>query len=337
MRSSGPFALHRRAMLAGLAALPFAETVFAQGKLKVAGLFAGNIEDRGFMQAGYTGLSKAAAKFGVEIVYTDKVKPEKELLAAALRELAAAKPALVIAHGGQNNAAAKEVAAEFSDVRFAVTQGNVTGANLASYEVLQEHSAFLAGALAALTTRTGTVGHMSGIRVTPGLKGRAAFANGVKHANPSVKLITNFSGNQDDNALSKKVALAMIDGGADIIFTMLNAGRTGAIDACKEKGVKQIGNVGDWVAMRRGVFVASAVADSGLAVFNAVRDVAENTFKPGVIHKIGLEQPDAVRLVIAADVPAEIKAKIDLLAADIVARRVDVSTEWSGEEFANPA
>ena len=52
-----------------------------------------------------------------------------------------------------------------------MTQGLVQGSNLSSYDVLQEESAYLAGVLAALTTRTGVVGHMSGIRVPPGLKG----------------------------------------------------------------------------------------------------------------------------------------------------------------------
>jgi len=156
----------------------------------------------------------------------------------------------VIAHGGQNNDAARSAAVDFPGTKFVVTQGNVTGQNLASYEVLQEESAFLAGALAGWATTTGIVGHMSGIRVVPGLKGRAAFANGIIHANPATRLLTNFSGNQDDNVLSKRVATAMIDARADIIFTMLNAGRTGAIEACRERGVKQIGNVRDWQQRR---------------------------------------------------------------------------------------
>jgi basic membrane protein A len=328
---------NRRAIIAGLASVAISPRAFAQSKKRIAALFAGAIDDRGFMQSGYTGLTKAAAQFGVEISYTDKVKPEKDLLTQALRELAQAKPDLVIAHGGQNNGAAQAVAAETPDVMFVVTQGNVTGPNLSSYEVLQEHSAFLAGALAALTTKTGTVGHMSGIRVTPGLKGRAAYAAGVKHANPAVKLLTNFSGNQDDNALSKKVASAMITAGADVIFTMLNAGRTGAIDACREQGAKQIGNVRDWVASNPDVFVASAIADSGLAVLNAARDLAGGTFKPGVFRHIGLEQPEAIRLVMAASVPAEVRTKIDALSAEIVAGRLTVPTEFSGEEFTTPA
>lgn len=329
---------NRRAVLKGLAALPALFTLPAGAAgLRIAGLFAGRIDDGGFMQAGYLGLKASAGKVGAEMIVKDGVKPEKDLLVAALRELAAGRPDLVVAHGGQNNAAAQVVAGEFPDLRFVVTQGNVTGPNLASYEVLQEHSAFLAGALAAWTTKTGTVGHMSGIRVTPGLKGRAAYANGVRFADANVKLLTNFSGNQDDNALSRAVAAAMIAKGADVVFTMLNAGRTGAIEACRAAGARQIGNVRDWVVVAPDVFVGSAVADSGLAIGNAVTDVAQNRFTPGVIRRIGAEQPDAVRLTVGADVPAELRTKLEALAADIAAKRLEVSTEWSGEEFPNPA
>lgn len=333
-------AASRRTFLAGAigsSALAALGPARAQAAPKIAALFAGRIDDKGFMQAGYGGLRSAADRLGAVVSYKDGVRPEKELLAEALRELARDKPDLLVAHGGQNNAAAQLVAGEMPDIRFVVTQGNVTGPNLSSYEVLQEHSAFLAGALAALTTKTGIVGHMSGIRVTPGLKGRAAYANGVRHANPAVKLLTNFSGNQDDNALSKRVAAAMIDAGADVIFTMLNAGRMEAIEACRERGVAQIGNVVDWTTIAPDVFIASAVADSGLALFSAAKDVAEGVFRPGIIRQIGLEQPEAVRLTLAERVPAAVRVRIEALSGEIAAKRLDVPTEWSGPEFANPA
>jgi basic membrane protein A len=311
--------------------------VRAQQKQRVAALFAGRIDDGGFMQSGYRALSAARDQLGADIAFTQGIKPEKDLLVAALRDLAKAGPDLLVAHGGQNNAAAQQIAAEFPDVRIVVTQGNVTGPNLASYEVLQEHSAFLAGALAALTTKTGIVGHMSGIRVAPGLKGRAAYADGVRHINPDVKLLTNFSGNQDDNPLSHKVATAMIDAGADIIFTMLNAGRTGAIDACREKKVLQIGNVIDWTTVAPDVFIASAVADAGLGLFNAAQDLVNGTFKPGVIRQIGLEQPQAVRLAMNAPIGAPASARISELSDAIVAKKLEVHTQWEGLEFATPA
>ena len=330
-----PESLDRRSFLALAAMAPLSGRAFAAAP-KVSALFAGKIDDGGFMQAGYDGLKLAESRLGVAVAFEQGVAPRPEELTAALRKLAGDRPDLVVAHGGQNNAAAKTVATEFPEIRFVVTQGNVTGPNLASYEVLQEHSAFLAGMLAGLTTRTGIVGHMSGIRVTPGLKGRAAYVAGVRHANPGVRVLTNFSGNQDDNALSRKVASAMITAKADIIFTMLNAGRAGAIEACREGGAKQIGNVRDWTLVAPEVFVASAFADVGRAVFNAAEDAVQGRFGAGEIRQIGLEAPEAVRLIMAATVPVEARAGIEVAAAEIAARRLEVPTEWQGEEFANP-
>ncbi len=302
---------------------------------RIAALFAGQVNDRGFMQAGYEGFLQARQSLGLEGTYIDQVAPTKELLEGALRKLAASGASLVIAHGGQNNAAAVQVASEFPAVRFVVTQGNVKGANLSSYEVLQEQSAYLAGALAALTTRTGVVGHMSGIRVTPGLKGRAAYAAGVAATDSKVKLLTNFSGNQDDNALSRRIALAEMDAGADVIFTMLNAGRQGVIDACAERRTRQIGNVIDWTQRDPVVFVGSAMASVGMAVFAAAQDLARGRWQGGVVRQIGLEDPSAVRLALAPDVPAAVRERLAALSADIGSRRLHVRTSYEGPEFAS--
>ncbi|RAI41821.1 BMP family protein [Rhodoplanes roseus] len=334
----GPIVDRRMLLTAGAAlGLTAALRPATAAGLRVAALFAGKVDDRGFMQAGYEGLVLAERQAGATISFTQGIPPQPEALAAALRALAQQGPDLVVAHGGQNNTAAKTVAAEFPDIAFVVTQGNVTGANLASYEVLQEQSAFLAGALAGLITKTGVVGHMSGIRVTPGLKGRAGWAAGVAHTNPGAKLLTNFSGNQDDNALSKKVAGAMIAAGADIVFTMLNAGRMGAVEACREAGAQQIGNVVDWTTIVPDVFVASACADSGRAVVQAVADKAAGRLVPGTVRQVGLETPEAVRLTMAPRVPEAVRARIAAIAADIVAGRLTVPHDWSGTEFPTPA
>ncbi len=305
--------------------------------LSVGALFAGKIDDKGFMEAGWRGLERARVELGVQTRYIDSVVPQRDLLVAALGQLAASGVDLVVAHGGQNNEACSQVAALYPQVKFAVTQGGVTGANLSSYEVLQEESAYLGGVLAALTTRTGVVGHMSGIRVRPGLKGRAAFVAGVKATDAKVRVLTHFSGNQDDNALSKRVALAQIRAGADVIFTMLNAGRTGVIDACREQGVRQIGNVVDWVQLDPQVFVGSAIADVSNAVFDAVQDAKNGQFVSAQIRKVGLQNPQAVRLTLASDVSAAIRQKIAQVSADIQSGKVTVTDVYEGPEFLYPA
>lgn len=321
----------------GLPVLQGCASIWPQDKaLSVGALFAGQVNDKGFMESGWRGLEKARAELGVKTQFIDAVVPKKELLAQSLTVLANSGVDLVIAHGGQNNEACAEVASKFPNVKFVVIQGGVTAANLASYEVLQEESAYLGGVLAALTTRTGVVGHMSGIRVRPGLKGRAAFVAGVKATNPNIKVLTNFSGNQDDNALSKRVALAEISQGADCIFTMLNAGRGGAIEACREKGVRQIGNVVDWVQTDPQVFVASAIADVSMAVFQAIRDLKMGQFELGKIQKVGLQNAQAVRLTMAADVPNSVRQQIAKVSEDIQAGKINIPEAYTGPEFATP-
>lgn len=303
-------------------------------RLKVSMLIPGNIQDGGFMQAGYNGIVKIGRELGAETDYIDNKKPELEELATALRELAKDAPDMIIAHGGQCSAATKLVAAENPDIKFVVVQGSVTGDNLSSYEVLQEESAWLAGAAAGLLTETNVVGHISGIRVRPGLKGRAAFSHGLAYTNPDATYLTNFCGYQDDNEISRAVAEAEIAEGADIIFTMLNAGRQGATDAMKEAGVYHIGNVVDWTKVDPDVFIASAVANVSMGSFNAARDLQDGTWEAGTINKIGLENPDAVNVPLnPAFVPQEVMDKLEELAEMIENGEIVVSTEYDGPEF----
>lgn len=160
------------------------------------------------------------------------------------------------------------------------------------------------------------------------LSPRASRATDAK-----VKLLTNFSGHQDDNALSKRIALAEIDAGADVIFTMLNAGRQGAIEACAERQKRQIGNVVDWTERNPTVFVGSAMASVSKAVLTAAQDFAQGRWKGGVVRQIGLEDPTAVRLALAPDVPADVRMRIDALLKEIASGARPVPTQYDGPEF----
>lgn len=301
--------------------------------LSIAMLIPGKIDDNGFMEAGYNGLLRIEKEFGAKIAYRDQVTPKPEELAEALRDLAKTGPDMVIAHGGQANQAAETVAAEFPEIPFVVVQGNVTGPNLSSYEVLQEDSAWLAGAMAGLMTKSSVVGHISGIRVPPGLKGRGGFYNGLMHTKPDATFLTTFAGNQDDVALAGRAAQAEIDGGADIIFTMLNAGRQGASDAMRAAKVRQIGNVIDWTTVDPEVYVASALADVSIPSVEAVRDLKDGNWKPETVKHIGLANAEAVSLSYAPDVPAEIKDQIAKLREQIISGEIKVETSYDGPEI----
>ena len=298
--------------------------------LKISVVFVGTVEDAGFNRSALDGVLAARRTGGAEIEIIDGVPFEDAAMAAALREAAVRSDGVVFI-GGQGNRATPPVAEAFPDRGFAVVQGHVAGRNLASYDVLQEQSAFLAGVLAARLTRTGIVGHLSGHRVAPGLKGRAAYAAGVRHAGPGVRLLTGFCGTQDDGITAEAWAGAMAAAGADILFTMLNAARDGATRACRAAGIRQIGNATDWTTRDPAVFMASAVARIDLGVARAIADLIARR-RPASVLTLGLADK-AVDLVMRPDVPSACREEITGLARRVAAGDVQIASSYDGPDF----
>ena len=296
-------------------------------------IFAGPLRDNGFYESGYRGAQAACAEAGLELVAIENVGVSAQALTAAAAEAANCGPRLLLIHGGSSDAAVKIVAPKFPDVQFLSTHGTDAGANFSSFNIRQPQSAFLAGALASMLTRTGVVGHLSGIRIDPGLHARAAWAQGVAYASPEVRIVTCFCGTQDDNAVSLSYANKVIDQGVDVLYTMLNFGRTGAIEACRERQVKQIGNVIDWCAIHPDVFIGSAVANNGQLVKQWIGEVISGQLAEGEVRWLGIENPSAVRLAFGEGVPLSIRERIDGMALALANGRIELTTSFKGEEF----
>jgi basic membrane protein A len=289
----------------------------------------------GFNEAGARAAQQLrSAGIAVETHWIEERSPERR--AAALARLCDAGLGLLVAHGGQGDAPVGAIAARYPAVKFAISQGSFLAPNVACYEVLQEQSAFLAGVLAASVTRSGVVAHFSGDRVRPGLKGRAAYCQGVAHADPGVRVLTGFCGNQHDPVLAERCVDALAGARADILFAMIDGGRPGAIRACRRHRMSQIGNVLDWTAREPDVFIASALADSGWGIDRAVRDFLGGQLACGALHEIGIEEPAVVSLKLAARVPAAAQARVEAARRNIVDGEISLAADYAGAEFAFP-
>lgn len=287
----------------------------------------------GFNQAGLAGAERARSSAPDLEVHWCEPPADR---AVFLRDLCRRGVGLVIAHGGQGDAPVAQVAPEFPASRFVVTQGSLPAANVAVYDALQEQSAYLAGVLAASVSRTGVVAHMSGEKVRPGLKGRAAFADGVRSTRPEVRLLTCFCGDQHDPELAYRVVSRQADLGADVLFAMIDGGRAGAIRACRERAVAQIGNVFDWTEREPEVFIASALADSGACIEMAVRDHVEGRLRWGGARHFGLEAPHIVRLALGPRVAEAERARLDVVARRLASGEIVPRADFAGEEMALP-
>lgn len=289
-------------------------------------------EGRGsFNESGATGVQRARdAGHAVDVYWVAPLLGDQR--AEVLRGICRQGVDLLVAHGGQGDVPVSIVSPEFPQTQFAITQGGITGPNVACYEVLQEESAFLAGVLAGLASETRVVAHMSGEKVRPGLKGRAAFAHGLRLAAPDCRFVTRFCGKQHDPDLAYETTVRLQREGADLIFAMIDGGREGVSRACRELPLRQIGNVLDWVARDPAVFVASAVADSGRCVAEAIADFQAGKL-PGTTVLRGLAEPDYVRLVMTPALSQRFGAKLEEWRQNLVAGAIAIDEEYLGPEI----
>ncbi len=300
--------------------------------MRIAVFFVGALADRGFNASAHQGAMRVAERGIAEVEVISGVPYDQAAIRARLAGALADIDGLVFI-GGQGNLAMPGIAADHPRHRFAIVQGKRMGKNLASYDVRQEESAFLAGVLAAHMTRSGTVGHLSGHRVTPGLKGRAGFVAGVRHVAPEMPILTSFCGTQDEARVARVWAEAQIAAGADILFTMLNAAREGATEACRAAGIRQIGNALDWVAEDPQVFAASALARIDRGVERAVEDMVAGRV-PERIVGFGLADGDFVSLAMVKDVPEQARAAVARAADALRNGEIDLPEDYDGPEFA---
>lgn len=299
--------------------------------MKISLFFVGELHDNGFNASALAGVEAERSNERYEIQIVSGVPYDEKIMAERLANTADHSD-IVIFIGGQGDIVTPQIAERYPDKRFVVIQGSVWGPNLFSYEVKQEQSAFLAGVFAANYTKTGVIGHLSGHRVKPGLKGRAAFVAGVKFANKNISILTSFCGTQDDNAISKAWANAQISDGADVIFTMLNGAREGVIDACRTAGIHQIGNAMDWCTKVPDVFVASAIARIDIAVRRAIND-AEAGISYTKKVEIGLNNGDAVCLTLGSEISDEIRRKIATVKKILKAQEYKIPETYGGPEY----
>lgn len=300
---------------------------------RIAFIMNGRHNDLGFVQEGFEGVLAARGAMGFDLDVVEFTTGSAELLNDKVEAAVTRGADAVIVHGSRADGALDAVAPRYPDCAFLSPGGRADGPNMWNYAIRHYEAAFLAGALAGRMTRTGTVGHLSGVFISPGKKGRAAYVDGVRTVAPDVEIITGFCGNQDDPKLAARWVSAEAQAGADVIFTMLNFGRYGAIDACREAGIKQIGNIRDWCVQEPDVFLGSALSRHGWSIQAWTSDFLAGKLEPGRNLHPGLEETTAVGLAICKSVPKAIREEIEILREEIVAGRRSVATTYDGPEF----
>jgi len=328
-----------------VAAAAFGATAPAWAYKACAVTDTGGADDKGFNQNTWEGVQAAAKKGKFEAKILES-KAETDYV-PNLNSFVGEKCDVIITVGfllGDATKAAAEAnpKTKFTIVDFAYspTIPNVLGQVYATNQ-----AAFLAGYLAAGVSKSGVVGTFGGINIGPPVTDfMDGFVWGVDYYNKkkskSVKVLGwdpkkkegLFVGDFSSVDKGKDIAKSLNDEGADIVLPV--AGKVGqgpaalAVELGPDK-LKVIGVDTDQYLTdpdHKAVFLSSVLKQVGSTTKTAVTRAFDGSFKGGVL--VGDLKSGGVGLApfhdLESAVPADLKAEIDKIAADIKSGKVKV-------------
>jgi basic membrane protein A and related proteins len=241
----------------------------------------GGLNDRGFNELANSGIEQAVDELGVESRVLES-KSDADYI-PNLSQLAEEGYNLIISNGFLMGEATDNAAKEFPESSFAIIDFayEAPGPNLLGLVFKEQEVGYLAGYLAAKTTKTGTVSTVGGQKIPPVDRFIAGFQAGAKAAKPDIKLLNGYSQEFVDPAPCKEIALDQISKGSDVVFQVAGGCGLGALDAAKEKSVWGIGVDKDQAFLGDHI-LTSAVKRVDQAVFQTIEKAVNGEFEGGL-------------------------------------------------------
>lgn len=313
----------------------------------------GGVDDKGFNQTAYKGVTDAEAELGVEASVLES-QSETDY-APNIQSSLDANCDIIVTVGFLLGDATMTAANANPDAKFSIVDyayGNnddgtpqITNNNVLGQIFNTDEAAFLAGYLAAGMTATGKVGTFGGINIPPVTIFMTGFYYGVQKYNAdngtnvtvlgwdpatSKGLFTENFESLDDG---RTFAQNLYDEGADIVMPVAGPVGLGSAALASELGTDKLKIIGvdadqyNLDTANKGVYLTSVLKNMDVTTLAAVKSVVDGTFEGGVT--VGSMANGGVGLApyhdFDAAVPDELKSAIETIKAGIIDGSVKVS------------
>ncbi|WP_457649996.1 BMP family lipoprotein [Profundibacter sp.] len=245
--------------------------------------------DKSFNEAAFGGATRWAEETGGsfrEIELTSEAQREQ-----ALRRFAEAGYNPVVMTGFAFASSLDAVAPDFPDTKFAIIDMVVDQPNVQSIVYKEQEGSYLVGMMAAMASKTGTVGFVGGMDIPLIRKFACGYVQGVKAANPDAKVIQNMTGTTpaawNDPVKGGELTKAQIAQGADVVYAAAGSTGLGVLQTAADEGILSIGVDSNQNYLHPGKVLTSMLKRVDVAVYNAF--AAGPDLKPG-FNVLGLAE-----------------------------------------------
>src|SRR5512140_3292505 len=176
-------------VVAGLLLLCYTQQALAEFKVGLV-LDRGGKDDKSFNSSAYQGAAKAKEKLGVFLKYVEAT--DDNAFEPLLRAFAQRSFDVIVGIGFAQKEAITKVAGQYPKSHFAIVDAQVDAPNVRSLLFEEHEGAYLVGAIAALTSRSGKIGFVGGMDIPLIRRFALAYEAGAKKVNPQVTVFANY-------------------------------------------------------------------------------------------------------------------------------------------------
>ncbi len=278
--------------------------------------------DKSFNEGVYNGITRFTKDTGIQVRESE---PKNEAqVEQNLRRLAQRGYTPIVAVGFNMASAVSKVAKDFPDIQFSIIDGVIDQPNVQSIVFKEHQGSFLVGVLAAMNSKTDTVGFVGGMDIPLIRKFGCGYEQGVKYVTPNATVIQNMTGSTgaafNDPTKGSELAKSQLDKGADVVFAAAGGTGIGVYQAAKDEGKLAIGVDSNQNHIQPGTMLTSMVKRVDRAAYKAFEDAQAGDWEPG-LEVLGLSEggvdwalDDYNKGLITADM----KAKMEAVKASIV-------------------
>jgi len=233
--------------------------------------------DKSFNEAAFSGAQRWAEETGGsfrEVELQSEAQREQ-----ALRRFAEAGANPIVMAGFAFASALDTVAPDFPDTKFVIIDMVVDQPNVRSVVFNEHEGSYLVGMMAAMASKTGTVGFVGGMDIPLISKFACGYVQGVKAANPDATVIQNMTGATptawNDPVKGAELTRAQISQGADVVYHAAGGTGVGVLQAAADGGILGIGVDSNQNYMFPGSVLTSMLKRVDVAVYNAFSEGAD--------------------------------------------------------------
>jgi len=289
--------------------------------------------DKSFNEAAFNGAQRWAQETGgtfKELEMQSEAQREQ-----ALRRLAEAGANPVVMTGFAFGDVLNTVAPDFPDTKFAIIDMVVDQPNVKSVVFTEDQGSYLVGMMAAMASKTGTVGFVGGMDIPLIRRFACGYAQGVKAVNPDATIIANMTGTTpaawNDPVKGAELAKAQKAQGADVIYAAAGGTGIGVLQAAADEGILSIGVDSNQNYLHPGKVLTSMLKRVDNAVYEAFKEGEAMTTGVNVMDLAAGGVDYALDEHNAALVTDEMKAKVDEAKAKIISGELKVHDYMSDE------